>query len=78
MVKFGSIGSYRFFFTTNDRDEAPHVHIERDGRVAKFWLKPVRVAKPDRFSGPELRRMERLVSESRADIIDVWNEFLRR
>ena len=33
-------GPYRFFFYASDREEPPHVHVERDDRVAKFWLDP--------------------------------------
>ena len=36
-------GPYRFFFYASDREEPPHVHVERDDRVAKFWLDPVRL-----------------------------------
>ncbi len=31
-------GPYRFFFYAGDRDEPPHIHIERDNNIAKFWL----------------------------------------
>ncbi len=34
-------GPYRFFFYAGDRDEPPHVHIERDSKIAKLWLDPV-------------------------------------
>ena len=37
-------GPYRFFFYPGDSHEPPHVHAERDHRVAKFWLNPVRLA----------------------------------
>lgn len=36
------LGPYRFFCYAGDRDEPPHVHIERDQNEAKFWLEPVR------------------------------------
>jgi hypothetical protein len=36
-------GPYRFFFYAGDREEPPHVHVERDEKVAKFWLDPVRL-----------------------------------
>ncbi|MEL7054407.1 MAG: DUF4160 domain-containing protein [Cyanobacteria bacterium J06588_5] len=35
------IGPYRFFCYAGDRDEPPHVHIERDSDEAKYWLTPV-------------------------------------
>ena len=37
------VGPYRFFFYAGDRDEPPHIHIESDENVAKFWLDPVRL-----------------------------------
>ena len=77
-MKFRDIGPYRFFFTSNDRDEPPHIHIEREGMVAKFWLKPVRLAKSSRFAAHELRKMERIIKEYHADNMEAWNEFLRR
>ena len=37
------VGPYRFFFYASDRREPPHIHVERDDKVAKFWLQPVRL-----------------------------------
>ena len=51
-VVFRSDG-YRFFFYSNEGRplEAPHVHIERGGCEAKFWLSPdVSVAYKDGFN----------------------------
>jgi hypothetical protein len=31
-------GPYRSFFYSSDRAEPPHVHVERDANLAKFWL----------------------------------------
>lgn len=36
-------GPYRLFFYSADRGEAPHVHVEREAKRAKFWLDPVRL-----------------------------------
>ena len=36
-------GPDRFFFYSGDRDEPPHVHVERDRNKAKFWLDQVRL-----------------------------------
>lgn len=33
-------GPYRFFFYASDRGEPPHVHVQRELMVAKFWLTP--------------------------------------
>jgi hypothetical protein len=39
------IKGYRFFFFSLEGHEPPHVHIESAERVAKFWLRPVALAK---------------------------------
>jgi hypothetical protein len=35
-------GGYRLFFYSGDGGEPPHVHVEREDRIGKFWLTPVR------------------------------------
>jgi hypothetical protein len=37
------VGPYRFFFYAGDQGEPLHIHVEREGRIAKFWLDPVRL-----------------------------------
>jgi hypothetical protein len=70
-----TIGPYRFFFYANDRDEPPHVHVERDENVAKFWLAPVRLSKSGGFRPAEIRRIEKLVVDNRETLMEKWNEF---
>lgn len=68
-------GPYRFFFYAGDRDEPPHVHIERDKQIAKFWLDPVRLQNSGGVSRPELNRIQKLVDEQREDLLRSWNEY---
>lgn len=63
------------FFYSNDADEPMHVHVERDGDVAKFWLDPVRLQRSGGFRPPEIRRVARLVEEHREQIVEAWNEY---
>jgi hypothetical protein len=56
------IGPFRFFFYSADGREPPHVHVERDAAVAKFWLAPVRLARSGGFRPHELGSIEELVS----------------
>ena len=35
---------FRFFFYSNERQEPPHVHVEKGDGEAKLWLQPVQVA----------------------------------
>jgi Domain of unknown function (DUF4160) len=46
--------------------------------VAKFWLQPVRLAKSSRFAAHELWNMERKIKEYHSQMMEAWNEFLRR
>ena len=68
-------GPYRLFFYSADRDEPPHVHVERDAQIAKFWLKPVRLQDSGGFKRVELRKVERLVEENVEDLVRSWDEF---
>lgn len=69
------IGPYRFFFFSGDRDEPPHVHVERDEAEAKWWLDPVHLARNHGFSAAELRTIERLVEDNSEKLLEKWNEY---
>ena len=69
------VRSYRFFFYSSDRDEPPHVHVERDDNVAKFWLDPVRLQSTGGFSRVEINQIATLVSQHRIELLEVWNEY---
>ena len=68
-------GPYRFFFYAGDRDEPPDVHVERDDRVAKFWLDPVRLERSRGFGRTELRRIESLVEQQAPFLARLWHEY---
>ncbi len=69
------IGPFRFFFYSNEDGEPPHIHIQRDRKLAKFWLNPFSVASSTRFSPKELRKLEALVIENRETLLEAWNEY---
>ena len=58
-----------------DRNEPPHVHVERDTQRAKFWLDPVRLARSGGFGAAELRALERIVMERGQLLLGKWNEY---
>ena len=70
-----NIGPYRFFFYAGDRDEPPHVHVERDNDEAKYWLTPIRLQKNKGFGRTELNRIQKLVEDNQEELIEGWNEF---
>jgi hypothetical protein len=69
------VGPYRFFFYAGDRDEPPHVHVERENMIAKFWLDPVRLQSSGRFRSIEINRIHRLIEENQGRILRRWHEY---
>lgn len=63
---------YRFWFYSADLVEPPHVHVGKDGREAKYWLDPVRLAQTRRFRPYELNEIERILEQHQATILVVW------
>ena len=73
-----TIGPYRFFFSSSDGSEPPHIHVELEGKVAKFWLQPVELSKGGRLPDRELRRIEKLVIEHQVKFVEAWNDYFSR
>ncbi len=71
------VGPYRFFFYAGDRDEPLHVHVDREDKIAKFWLEPVRLQSTRGFSRAEIGRIQKLISEHHTELVEAWNEYFR-
>jgi hypothetical protein len=69
------IGPYRFFFYSNEGTEPPHVHVQKENNLAKFWLTPVALASSSRFKSYELNEIERYVLENQIQFLEAWNEY---
>lgn len=68
-------GPYRFFFYAGDRDEPMHIHIERDDKVAKFWLEPIRLCSSGGFSRAEIGRIQEVVRTHANDLKEAWHAY---
>jgi hypothetical protein len=68
-------GPYRFFFYAGDREEPAHVHVEREEKVAKLWLDPVRLQDSGGFSRSELNRVRQLVQHHQHRLLEAWHEY---
>ena len=75
MPTVARIGPYRFFFFTNEGLEPPHIHVQRDQALAKFWVRPVALASSHGFPGHELRRIESVVAQNSNRFEEAWREF---
>jgi hypothetical protein len=68
-------GPYRIFFYSADRDEPPHVHVEREEGTAKFWLDRVRLEKSRGFGRAEIGRIQDLVAKNAVYLLRQWYEY---
>lgn len=65
---------YKFWYYMADTAEPPHVHVGKDGNEAKFWLKPLRVAREGRFRPVDLREIERIIEDNLNFLLKAWEE----
>ena len=69
------IGSYLFYFFSHESNEAPHVHVDHDNLSAKFWLKPVQLARNIGFSPKDLRTIEKMIVAHRQELQERWDGY---
>ncbi len=69
------VGPYRFFFYAGDREEPPHIHVERDENEAKFWLAPPQLERNKGFPRHEINKIERLIEEHQEFLMECWDEY---
>ncbi len=72
------VGPYRFFFYASDRDEPHHVHVEREDKIAKYWLDPIRLQSSGGFNRLELRKIRVIINENHINLMEAWNEYFGR
>ena len=65
-------GPYRFYFYSADRGQPPHIHVERDGRIAKFWLNPLQLARSGGLSRRDINNIQRIITAHRQAFLERW------
>ena len=65
-------------FYSNNGVEPPHVHVQRERLLARFWLDPVALSSNSGFRAHELRDLEALVIQNRRIWLEAWDEFFGR
>jgi hypothetical protein len=63
-------GPYRFFFYSFDCNEPEHVHVQREGKVCKYWLTPLALSSNDGFSVRELNQIRSRIALN----LETWHE----
>lgn len=75
---FRNLRGYRFFFFSLDRGEPTHIHVAKDRGYAKFWMRPLELARSRSFRSHELNVIAKLIEENREEIERRWNEHFGR
>jgi len=71
------IGSFRFHFYSDERNEPAHIHVRTSHGECKFWLDPITLAKNRGLTAHEVRSVERLVYEYEDMLKEKYNEYHR-
>jgi hypothetical protein len=66
---------HKFRFHSAYRFEPPHVHIAKDGRSAKVWLRSLDVEYRKGYNEREMRELLAVVAENSEAWIGTWNDF---
>jgi hypothetical protein len=72
------VKGFTFRFYEADLDEPPHVHVRKEGKEAKYWLDPVRIARAGRFKPANLREAERIINDNLEFLLSAWQEEQRK
>ena len=63
---------FRFFFYSNESDEAAHIHVEHGDGTAKFWLERVELVESVGMKAQELKRAREHTQEHVATFVAAW------
>ena len=80
MANFGKYNGFRFFIWSSDLDEnRMHVHAQKDGNIAKFWLEPeIALAEDGHFSERDLNDCKKIVIEHQDEFVKKFKNELKK
>lgn len=66
---------YRFYFFSNEGQEPAHIHVDKAGCTAKFWLADGRLARNIGFSAREVAELSAKVIEGSDAFQEAWRGY---
>ncbi|MBF0181121.1 MAG: DUF4160 domain-containing protein [Magnetococcales bacterium] len=63
---------FRVYFYSHEPNEPAHVHVDKDGRSAKFWLDPLQLSWNMGYTPKELTQVRSLLLEHRERLLESW------
>jgi hypothetical protein len=67
------VKGYRVGFYSSEPDEPAHVHVQKAGCEAKFWLAPVQLSWNKGFRDVELREIAQILETHEMQLLEAWN-----
>lgn len=65
---------HRFLFYSKEVGEPPHIHVLKDRKQLKVWLRDLTVAKNVGFAAHEVNAILRITTENRQSFLEAWND----
>lgn len=65
---------HRFLFYSKEIGEPPHIHVLKDGKQLKVWLRDLGVARNAGFAAHEVIAILKVVAEHRQGFEEAWND----
>ena len=66
---------YRFYFFSNEGAEPPHIHVDKAGATAKFWLTDAATARNIGFNAREIAELSAKVREQKEIFLEAWHDY---
>jgi hypothetical protein len=72
------VESFRFYFYSHETNEPPHIHVDKEGDSAKFWLEPVSLARNIGYSAKDLKRIQEIIVRNKSFLLEKWNGYFNQ
>ena len=65
---------YKFFFFSNENDEPMHIHVEKGGSSAKFWLDPIEEVYSYGLTIKQRKEIMKIIENNSSILIRSWHK----
>lgn len=75
MPKILDINGFKFYFFSHEPNEPAHIHVDKAGNTAKFWLSSIDLARNIGFTAKELKEIRLLVETHQEKLTEAWHGY---
>ena len=72
MPKILDINGFKFYFFSHEPNEPAHIHVDKAGNTAKFWLSSIDLARNIGFTAKELKEIRSIVETHQENLMEAW------